>query len=87
MARHGRRNGRSEYKIAQSARGILYNADDSFVGSMTTNLVGSKYHIWDQVHFLAHSNGVLNCVEFDEFCIVPMIVTWFLFMSVLRGAV
>lgn len=49
VARHRRQNGRSEYKIAQSTRGILCNADDSFVGSMTTNLVGSKYHIWDQV--------------------------------------
>ncbi|XP_004135888.1 tubby-like protein 8 isoform X2 [Cucumis sativus] len=75
VARHGRRKGRSEYKIAQSARGILCNADDSFVGSMTTNLVGSKYYIWDQGSRLkpipTQSRSLLGAVTFT-----PTITTW-----------
>lgn len=75
VARHRRRNGRSEYKIAQSTRGILCNADDSFVGSMTTNLVGSKYHIWDQGSHLkpipSKSRSLLAAVTF-----MPTITTW-----------
>ncbi|XP_023004740.1 tubby-like protein 8 isoform X2 [Cucurbita maxima] len=75
VARHRRQNGRSEYKIAQSARGILCNADDSFVGSMTTNLVGSKYHIWDQASRLkpipSQSKSLLAAVTF-----MPTITTW-----------
>ncbi|XP_022153485.1 tubby-like protein 8 [Momordica charantia] len=75
VARHRRRSGRSEYKIAQSTRGILCNADDSFVGSMTTNLVGSKYHIWDQGNRLksipGQSKTLLAAVTF-----MPTTATW-----------
>lgn len=49
VAHHKRRNGRSEFIVAQSVKGILCNSDDSFIGIVTANLLGSKYHIWDQV--------------------------------------
>lgn len=52
VARHKRRNGRSEFVVAQTTKGILCMKDDSFVGIVTSNLMGSKYNIWDQVHTL-----------------------------------
>ncbi|PWA81770.1 Tubby, C-terminal [Artemisia annua] len=51
VAYHRRYNGRSEFIIAQNTKGIICGEDDSYVGSVTANLMGSKYHIWDQVHF------------------------------------
>eukprot|EP01018_Ginkgo_biloba_P014425 Gb_10186 [translate_table: standard] len=48
VARHRRRGGRSEFIIAQSCFGILSKSDEGFLGTMTANLVGSRYHIWDQ---------------------------------------
>ncbi|KAL8120323.1 hypothetical protein AgCh_017481 [Apium graveolens] len=48
VARHKRHNGRSEFIVAQSTKGILCPRDDSFVGSVTSNLIGPKYNIWDQ---------------------------------------
>ncbi|RVW49215.1 Tubby-like protein 8 [Vitis vinifera] len=48
IAHHKRRNGKSEFIVAQSVKGILCNSDDSFIGIVTANLLGSKYHIWDQ---------------------------------------
>lgn len=53
MAHHKRRNGRSQFIIAQNVKGLLSNSDDSFLGTVTANLMGSKYQIWDQVHFFA----------------------------------
>lgn len=52
VAHHKRHNGRSEFIVAQSAKGILSPGDDSFVGTVTSNLMGSKYNIWDQVSIL-----------------------------------
>lgn len=49
VAYHKRRNGKSVFAIAQTTKGILSNSDDSWVGLMTANLLGSKYHIWNQV--------------------------------------
>ncbi|KAK2976600.1 hypothetical protein RJ640_021402 [Escallonia rubra] len=49
VAHHKRHNGRSEFTVAQNTKGVLCSSDDSFVGSLTANLMGSKYHIWDQV--------------------------------------
>lgn len=49
IAHHKRRNGKSELTIAQNMKGILSHSDDSFVGMVNANLMGSKYQIWDQV--------------------------------------
>lgn len=51
VAYHKRRNGKSEFTIAQNTRGIKSKTDDSFIGTVMANLVGSKYHIRDQVKF------------------------------------
>ncbi|KAK7262022.1 hypothetical protein RIF29_28350 [Crotalaria pallida] len=48
VAHHKRRNGRSQFTIAQNVKGLISNSDDSFLGTVTANLMGSKYHIWDQ---------------------------------------
>ncbi|KAL5699876.1 Tubby-like protein 4 [Ranunculus cassubicifolius] len=48
VACHRRRNGRSEYTVAQSAKGLSTSSDESILGTMTSNFMGSKYHIWDQ---------------------------------------
>lgn len=52
MAYHRRRNGKSVFRVAQNVKGLLCSSDESYVGSMTANLMGSKYYIWDKV--LAH---------------------------------
>ncbi|RWW30092.1 hypothetical protein GW17_00005338 [Ensete ventricosum] len=49
VAWHRRRNGRSEFIVAQNPNGIFCSSDESFLGSITANLMGSKYQIWDQV--------------------------------------
>ncbi|KAL8106053.1 hypothetical protein AgCh_029737 [Apium graveolens] len=56
MAPHKRHIGRSEFIFAQSTKGILCPGDDSFVGSVTSNLIGSKYNIWDQPHAVSELN-------------------------------
>ncbi|WOL13499.1 tubby-like protein 4 [Canna indica] len=48
VAWHRRRNGRSEFIVAQNPKGIFCSSDESFLGSVTANLMGSKYQIWDQ---------------------------------------
>lgn len=48
VAHHKRRHGRSQFTVAQNVKGLLSNSDDSFLGIVTANLMGSKYHIWDQ---------------------------------------
>ncbi|CAN6700656.1 unnamed protein product [Malus baccata var. baccata] len=48
IAHHTRRNGKSELTIAQNVKGIMSHSDDSFIGIVNANLMGSKYHIWDQ---------------------------------------
>ncbi|CAJ2661480.1 tubby-like protein 8 [Trifolium pratense] len=48
VAHHKRRTGRSHFAIAQNLKGLLSNFDDTFLGTVTANLTGSKYHIWDQ---------------------------------------
>ncbi|RWR82589.1 tubby-like protein 8 [Cinnamomum micranthum f. kanehirae] len=48
VAQHRRRSGRSEFRIAQNVKGILCSSDESFLGSITANIMGSKHHIWDQ---------------------------------------
>ncbi|XP_051147899.1 tubby-like protein 8 [Andrographis paniculata] len=48
VARHRRRKGRSEFTVAQNVRGIVTPSDESLIGTMNANIVGTKYHIWDQ---------------------------------------
>ncbi|XP_071731821.1 tubby-like protein 8 [Rutidosis leptorrhynchoides] len=74
VAYHRRHNGRSEFIIAQNSKGILCFTDDSYVGSVTSNLMGSKYHIWDQgrrLNPVTKQSKLLALVSF-----VPTITTW-----------
>ncbi|GMI81972.1 tubby like protein 8 [Hibiscus trionum] len=75
VAYHKRRNGRSVFSIAQTTKGILSKSDDSCVGFMTANLIGSKYHIWNQggrtKSSNKQSNPLLGVVRF-----MPTIATW-----------
>nr|KYP50426.1 Tubby-like protein 8 [Cajanus cajan] len=48
VAHHKRRNGRSHFILAQNLKGLLSHSDNTFLGTVTANLIGSKYHIWDQ---------------------------------------
>ncbi|KAJ7546250.1 hypothetical protein O6H91_08G033300 [Diphasiastrum complanatum] len=49
VACHHRRVGRTEFSIAQSGIGSgLEQTEDGVLGTVTANLVGSRYHIWDQ---------------------------------------
>ncbi|BAT91438.1 hypothetical protein LR48_Vigan05g227500 [Vigna angularis] len=50
VAHHKRRNGRSYFTVAQSVKGLLSHSDDTFLGTVTANLIGSKYYIWDQAY-------------------------------------
>ncbi|KAI3785959.1 hypothetical protein L1987_45085 [Smallanthus sonchifolius] len=74
VAYHRRHNRRSEFVIAQNTKGILCCADDSYVGSVTANLMGSKYHIWDQgrrLNPVTKQSKLLALV-----CFVPTIAIW-----------
>ncbi|XP_050221114.1 tubby-like protein 8 [Mercurialis annua] len=74
IAHHKRRNGKSVFTIAQILKGVLSSSDDSFVGTITANFTGSKYHIWDQGSRLnspsKHRNPLLGVVTF-----VPTVTT------------
>ncbi|KAH9315139.1 hypothetical protein KI387_023766, partial [Taxus chinensis] len=74
VARHRRRRGRSEFIIAQSCFGILSKSDEGYLGMVTANLVGSRYHIWDQGNSLdchgKESRQLLGVVIF-----VPTVTT------------
>ncbi|EOY26154.1 hypothetical protein QUC31_011952 [Theobroma cacao] len=75
VAYHKRQNGKSMFSIAQNTKGILSNSDDSYIGLMTANLIGSKYNIWDQAgrtkSLNKQSNPLLGVITF-----MPTIVTW-----------
>ncbi|XP_050383719.1 tubby-like protein 8 isoform X2 [Argentina anserina] len=75
IAHHKRRNGKSELTIAQNLKGILSHSDDSFIGMVNANLMGSKYHIWDQGKrpncLSKQSKSLLAAVSFT-----PTISTW-----------
>ncbi|KAA8540568.1 hypothetical protein F0562_024513 [Nyssa sinensis] len=75
VAHHKRHNGRSEFIVAQNTKGILCNTDDTFIGIVTANLMGSKYHIWDQGSHLnsltKQSKQPLAVVSF-----MPTMATW-----------
>ncbi|KAI5400420.1 hypothetical protein KIW84_065348 [Lathyrus oleraceus] len=36
--------------IAVKKKGLLFYSDETFLGTVTANLTGSKYNIWDQKH-------------------------------------
>lgn len=59
VAYYRRHGGMSEFIIAQNARGIKSSSDDSFLGIMTANFMGSRYQIQDKVQFLNTSNSGL----------------------------
>ncbi|KAL8250252.1 hypothetical protein R6Q59_033945 [Mikania micrantha] len=74
VAYHTRHNGRSEFIIAQHTKGVLCCADDSYVGSVTANLMGTKYHIWDQgrrLNSVTKQSKLLALVSF-----MPTVATW-----------
>ncbi|CAK7336350.1 unnamed protein product [Dovyalis caffra] len=73
VAHHKRHNGKTEFTIAQNLKGVLSSSDDGFVGNVTANLIGSKYHIWDQGGNVnsKRSNPLLAVVTF-----MPTIATW-----------
>ncbi|KAK9281677.1 hypothetical protein L1049_004581 [Liquidambar formosana] len=75
VAHHRRRNGRSEFTVAQNTKGILCSSDDSYIGIVRANLMGSKYHIWDQGSSLnsltKKSKLLLAVVTF-----MPTLATW-----------
>ncbi|KNA06588.1 hypothetical protein SOVF_179600 [Spinacia oleracea] len=48
VAYHKRHRGRSLFIIAQNWKGILSTSDDSFIGVVTANLMGSRYYIWNK---------------------------------------
>ncbi|PHU24179.1 Tubby-like protein 8 [Capsicum chinense] len=73
VAHHRRRNGKSEFVVAQNIKGIWGKSDDSLIGHVTANLLGSKYHIWDQGHpnSTTKQSKLLGVVTF-----MPTIATW-----------
>ncbi|CAN1121445.1 Tubby-like protein 8 [Linum perenne] len=77
IAYHRRNGGRSEFMVAQKLKGLVSCSDDSFVGNVTANLMGSKYHIWNQNQSGRSNasgkqgNPLLGVVTF-----VPTIGTW-----------
>ncbi|KAJ4758144.1 hypothetical protein LUZ62_068519 [Rhynchospora pubera] len=48
VARHRRRRGRSEFAVAQNPKGIFVASDEGFLGTISANLIGSKYQIFNQ---------------------------------------
>ncbi|XP_057538631.1 tubby-like protein 8 [Amaranthus tricolor] len=48
VAYHKRRSGRSIFVIAQNTKGVFSTSDDSFIGLVTSNLMGSRYYVWNK---------------------------------------
>ncbi|XP_047332463.1 tubby-like protein 8 [Impatiens glandulifera] len=75
VAYQRRRNGRSQFLVAQNLKGITCNSDDSFLGFVTSNLMGSKYSIWDQ----DNRENLINKQSKPPLAVVlftPTIATW-----------
>ncbi|KAH7433770.1 hypothetical protein KP509_07G085500 [Ceratopteris richardii] len=50
VARHQRNIGRSEFLIAQNGAGTLHlSCDESFLGRVRSNIIGSRYLIWNEI--------------------------------------
>ncbi|KAL8153124.1 hypothetical protein V2J09_010884 [Rumex salicifolius] len=74
--RKGRHGGRSEFVVAQNLKGLLCNSDDSFIGSIKANLLGSRYYIWDQ-ESSSKSNGFKQPDHLQGIvAFTPTISTW-----------
>lgn len=52
--------------MASNMKGIMTTGtdDDSLIGRMTANFIGSKYHIWDQVFLCIHTLIPLNSYNY-----------------------
>ncbi|GAB2293108.1 hypothetical protein Dimus_027321 [Dionaea muscipula] len=75
VAYHKRHNGHSKFFIAQNLKGTSFKSDDSFRCSLTANLMGSKYYIWDQDSLpSSHSNHSKKLQALVAF--MPTISTW-----------
>ncbi|KAG9152422.1 hypothetical protein Leryth_015826 [Lithospermum erythrorhizon] len=73
VAYHKRPGGRSEFVVAQSKKGILYNGDDSLIGKVTSNLIGSKYQIFDQESCRTYSTNKSKLLALVRF--TPTVAT------------
>nr|GMC90522.1 tubby-like protein 8 [Ipomoea batatas] len=47
VAHQRRRDGKSEFIVAKNTKGLLMSSEDSLIGEVIANLMGSKDHIWD----------------------------------------
>ncbi|CAE5957630.1 unnamed protein product [Arabidopsis arenosa] len=75
VAFHRRRNGKSIFRVAQNVKGLLCSSDESYVGSMTANLLGSKYYIWDK-GVRVGSVGKMVKPLLSVVIFTPTITTW-----------
>ncbi|EPS73998.1 hypothetical protein M569_00757, partial [Genlisea aurea] len=74
VAHHMRRRGRSEFTVAQNfqAKTASSSEDSLIIGIMTSNIVGSKYRVWDQGSCCHQQNPkLLAAVNFT-----PTVSTW-----------
>ncbi|KAM7480254.1 hypothetical protein LguiA_028467 [Lonicera macranthoides] len=76
VAHHKRHNGRSEFTVAQNTKGLLCSSDDSFVGTVTANLMGSKYQIWNDQGRRLSSTTKLSKLLLAVVTFTPTIATW-----------
>ncbi|KAJ4915926.1 Tubby-like protein 8 [Raphanus sativus] len=75
VAYHRRRNGKSVFRVAQNVKGLLCSSDESYVGSMTANLMGSKYYIWDKGVRVGSVGKVVKPL-LSVVIFTPTITTW-----------
>ncbi|XP_009615686.1 tubby-like protein 8 isoform X2 [Nicotiana tomentosiformis] len=73
IAHYRRRGGKSEFVVAQNTKELWGKSEDSLIGHVTANLLGSKYHIWDQgrPNSVTKQSKLLGVVTF-----MPTIATW-----------
>ncbi|XP_073056339.1 tubby-like protein 8 [Primulina eburnea] len=74
VAHHRRSKGRSEFTISINPKAKNIGLDDNLIGIVTANIMGSKYHIWDQgqsQNMLNRNPKLLAAVKF-----VPTISSW-----------
>lgn len=70
VARHRRRSGRSEFIIGQNGAGtLLAKREEGFMGRVSANIVGSRYHIWDEattsMHKFQGARQLLGVITFE----------------------
>ncbi|KAL8456845.1 hypothetical protein ACS0TY_034907 [Phlomoides rotata] len=64
VAHHRRSRGKSEFIVGVNARGILSGSGDTLIGTITCNIMGSKYLIWDQGYSSKKQGKLLGAVKF-----------------------